>query len=195
MTGNRALAADAVPSATCASCRMDASGTHLERDPAYLLARSTCRTGCYPYHRHRSPARSSRQELWLLLMTPDPKGSSSSCTRQMLLSRPALSFGTASLAAFAVARAVMLASSLLCVYTYFETKDDTDQSLWAASLIVLMIRLTPIYLVGIMCGLICMKRTHDNVPSARIGVWSNGCALVAMNLVPLASYCLHLIGR
>jgi len=89
----------------------------------------------------------------------------------------------------------MLASSLMCVYTHFETKGVTDQSLWAAPLIVLMIRLTPVYLLGIMCGFIGLKRSHDNAPSARIGVWLNGSALVPMNIVPLVGYCFHLIGR
>jgi hypothetical protein len=109
--------------------------------------------------------------------------------------RPILSFGTASLAAFALASGVMLASSLMSVYAHLETKGVTDQSLWATSLIVLMIRLTPVYLFGVMCGLIGLKRLHDNTPSARIGVWFNGCALVPMNLVPLVGYYFHLIGR
>jgi hypothetical protein len=110
-------------------------------------------------------------------------------------SRPILSFGTASLAAFALASGIMLASSLMSVYTHFEAKGGTDQSLWAASLIMLMIRLTPLYLLGVMCGFIGIRRSHDNAASARIGVWSNGCALVPMNLVPLVGYCFHLIGK
>ena len=71
----------------------------------------------------------------------------------------------------------------------------TDESLWAAPLIALMIRLTPVYLIGVMCELIGIKRSHDNVPSARIGIWFNGSALVPMNIVPLVGYCFHLIGR
>jgi hypothetical protein len=124
-----------------------------------------------------------------------PKGFLSSRASQTMEPRPILSFGTASIAAFAVASGVMLASSLMSVYTHMETKGVTDQSLWAASLIVLMIRLTPVYLLGIMCGFIGLKRLHDNTPSARIGVWFNGCPLVPMNLVPLAGYYFHLIGR
>lgn len=124
-----------------------------------------------------------------------PKGSSFTRASQAMQPRPVLSFGTASLAAFAVASGVMLASCLLCVYTHIETKGGIDQSLWTARLIVLMIRLTPVYLIGVMCGFIGIKRSHDNVPSARIGVWFNGCALVPMNLVPLVGYCFHLIGR
>lgn len=110
-------------------------------------------------------------------------------------SRSIFSFGTASLAAFALATGVMLASSLICLYNHLATKGLTDQSLWAAPLIVLMIRLTPIYLVGITCGVIGIKRSDDNAHSARIGVWFNGCTLVPMNLVPLVGYCFHLIAK
>jgi hypothetical protein len=46
-----------------------------------------------------------------------------------------------------------------------------------------------------MCGFIGLKRSRDNAPSARIGVWFNGWALVPMNLVPLVGYYFHLIGR
>jgi divalent metal cation (Fe/Co/Zn/Cd) transporter len=52
LTGNRALAADAVQSATCAlSCRTDALGTRLECYPAYPLGRSAGRTLRYSHHR------------------------------------------------------------------------------------------------------------------------------------------------
>jgi hypothetical protein len=128
-------------------------------------------------------------------MTTLRKDRTSSRASQTMEPRPVLSFGTASLAAFALASGVMLASSLMSVYTHLETKGVTDQSLWAASLIVLMIRVTPVYLLGVMCGFIGLKRLHDNAPSARIGVWFNGWALVPMNLVPLVGYYFHLIGR
>jgi hypothetical protein len=124
-----------------------------------------------------------------------PNGASSSRASQTMEPRPILSFGTASLVAFALASGVMLASTLMSVYTHLETKGVTDQSLWATSLIVLMIRLTPVYLLGVMWGFIGLKRSHDNAPSARIGVWFNGWALVPMNLVPLVGYYFHLIGR
>ena len=128
-------------------------------------------------------------------MTPLRRTSAPGSVRQTMLPRPILSFGTASLAAFAVASGGMLASSLICVYTHFETKGVANQSLWAVPLILLTIRVTPIYLIGMTCGFIGIKRSHDNAPSGRMGVWFNGCALVPMNLVPLVGYCFHLIGK
>jgi hypothetical protein len=128
-------------------------------------------------------------------MTTLRKDRTSGHVRQPMLPRPVLSFGTASLAAFALASGAMPALSLMSVYTHLETKGVTDQSLWVASLIVLMIRVTPAYLLGLMCGFIGLKRSRDNAPSARIGVWFNGWALVPMNLVPLVGYYFHLIGR
>lgn len=103
-------------------------------------------------------------------------------------SRPTISFGTASLGAFVAASSYLLSSFVWYFGSRLLGVSAQAGSIDARSMVTQMIHLTPVYLLGTLSGIVGLKRSADNAPSARAGIWCNCCALIPMNCVPLISF-------
>ncbi len=97
-------------------------------------------------------------------------------------------FGTLSLAAFVFATGVLLAEAIFCLWAHVSGASPDVKVAADTACVVWMIRITPIYILGVWLGLVGVRgATYPE--SARLGVWINGVALFPANLFPLLSYC------
>ncbi len=99
--------------------------------------------------------------------------------------------GTLSLTAFVGAAGAILAETCFCVWSHLSGAPPDERAAADSACVVWMIRLTPVFLLGIWMGFLGVKQQTKNSDSARIGVWANGLALIPANLIPLLSYCFH----